>query len=193
MSLVAALPDDPDFVRRLRLQDPSALTTLYDTYGRIVYRVILHIVRDPSASEDIVQDTFARVWSNAPLIDHDALHVGPWILTIARNRALDFLRASHSRNSVQDAFARLEVHLTQGSAEDSIISEENARRLGKALSTLNFNQRTVIELAYYHGLSQSQIAEELHQPLGTVKSWIRGALMNLRTVMQSQSGEEKHA
>lgn len=193
MSLVATLPDDPDFVRRLRLQDPTALTTLYDTYGRIVYRVILHIVRDPAASQDIVQDTFARVWSNARLIDHDALNLGPWILTIARNRALDFLRASHSRTSVQDAFARLEVHLTQGSAEDSIISEENAKLLGRALTTLNSNQRTVIELAYYHGLSQSQIAEELHQPLGTVKSWIRGALMNLRTVMESQRGEEKHA
>jgi RNA polymerase sigma-70 factor (ECF subfamily) len=114
-------------------------------------------------------------------------------MTIARNKALDFIRAATSRSSVQEAFAMLEEYSTSGTAEDSIITEENARLVAKALKTLNANQRQVIELAYYRGLSQTQIAQELNQPLGTVKSWIRTALLHLRSVLQTQRRDVRHA
>jgi len=192
--LAAALPDEPELARRLRRQDPRALTALYDSYGRIVYRLVFHIVRDPAASEDIVQETFTRVWRSAHLIDENAVQVGPWILTIARNKALDFLRSSTSRAAVQEAFVTLDDHvLTFANAEESIITEENAQLVANALKSLNSNQRQVIELAYYRGLSQSQIAQELNQPLGTVKSWMRTALLQLRSVLQSQRRNVRHA
>src|SRR6185369_626643 len=135
--LAAALPEEPDLARRLRQKDPAALSTLYDRYGRLVYRLVLHIVRDPAASEDIVQDTFARVWSSTHLIAAETAQVGPWVLTIARNRALDFVRSAHSRSSVQEAFARHEDHFTYDTAEGSLITQENARLVAKALATLN--------------------------------------------------------
>jgi RNA polymerase sigma-70 factor (ECF subfamily) len=192
--LAATLPDEPELARRLRRQDPRALTILYDSYGRIVYRLVFQIVRDAAACEDIVQETFTRVWSRAHLIDENAAQVGPWILTIARNKALDYLRSSTSRTSVQEAFVMLEDHvLSFANAEETIITEENARLVAKALQSLSSNQRQVIELAYYRGLSQSQIAQELNQPLGTVKSWIRTALLQLRSVLQSQRRNVRHA
>src|SRR5262245_55555250 len=129
--LAAVLPEEPHLAQRLRSHDPEALTLVYDSYGRIVYRLILHIVRDPAASEDIVQDTFARVWSSTHLIDPESTQVGPWVLTIARNRALDFLRSSNSRTAVQDAFSRFEEHFTYDTAEDSLITAENARLVAK--------------------------------------------------------------
>jgi RNA polymerase sigma-70 factor (ECF subfamily) len=182
--------DEAELARRLRAKDPQALTDLYDSYGIIVYRYVLRMVRQPSSSEDVVQETFSRVWHNSHLIDEDAVHIGPWVIAIARNLALDYLRSPAARALQPDTV--LEQVGVESTAEKSLITEQNAKLVGRAIKSLQPNQRQVIELAYFNGLSQSQIAEQLNQPLGTVKSWTRMALVHLRSVLQTTM-KEKHA
>ena len=177
-------PDEGDLPRRLRQRDGEALSGLYDIYGAIVYRVVLRIVANQAAAEDIVQESFERLWSRAHQLREDAPSVGPWLLTIARNRALDYLRLSDVRVSVAATpLESAELSSPAASAEGQLIQDESFRQLRAACASLNEKQQRVIELAYYQGLSQSRIAEVLGQPLGTVKSWTRSALQALRESM----------
>src|SRR5947209_2593746 len=185
-----AFPDEGDIPGRLRRKDPDALADLYDLYGTVVYRVVLRMVNNQSAAEDIVQETFGRIWERSHQIREDAASIGPWILTIARNRALDYLRLSDVR--VAFAAKRLddmeELCIPDKDAESQFLSDEFARTIRTACNRLNDKQRRVIEMAYYQGLSQTRIAEVLDQPLGTVKSWTRSALQCLRQSLSEQGG-----
>ena len=188
-SKIEGFPNEGDLPRRLRERDGEALTSLYDLYGAIVYRVVLRIVNNPAAAEDIVQDAFERLWSRSHQLQQDTNSVGPWLLTIARNRALDYLRLSDVRVSV--AATPLEsanLSAPELSAEGQLIQAESVRQLHTACEHLSEKHRRVIELAYYQGLSQSRIAEVLEQPLGTIKSWTRSALQSLRQSMGEQGG-----
>ena len=178
------LPDEQILTQRLRDGDSSALGRLYDVYGPLVYRLALRIVKDHQAAEDIVQDTFIRLWERADRIHEDATAIGPWIATIGRNRALDYLRSKDTRQARNTASIDLEqVLATSATVEKWMLTKESAQQVSAVLQMLSQRQRQVIELAYYGGLSQSQIADHLQQPLGTVKSLTRAALLNLRTAL----------
>lgn len=173
--------DDSDLVRRLKNREPHAMADLYDRYGRVAYSLIVRVVRDSAAAEDLVQETFLRVWNRVQSFDPERGALGPWILTVARNRAIDYLRSVDGRM----AAGSLELDRTDHPAlfstfEDASLSLDRARRLKTAFEKLNTNQRTVIELAYFEGLSQTEMAERMNQPLGTVKTWVRSALKALR-------------
>jgi RNA polymerase sigma-70 factor (ECF subfamily) len=185
------IPDEGALMERLRRQDPTALSVLFDSYGVVVYRLALRIVREHGASEDIVQETFARVWNNAHMINEGAGRIGPWIMTIARHLALDLLRHSGTRATHREPL--LDQIPVASTTEQSLISEENARLIARALKTLNPQQKRVIELAYFSGMSQTQMAQELNEPLGTIKSWTRAALVHLRAVLQSNMKDIEHA
>jgi len=173
--------DDPELVRRLRARDPHVMTTLYDRYGRLAYSLIFRVVRDAAAAEDLVQETFLRVWNRAHSFDEQRGALGPWILTVARNRAIDHLRSSQARTtSGVLELDRLEDPALFTQLEQSALSIDRARKLKAAFTKLTEQQRTVIELAYYEGLSQTEMAEKMNQPLGTVKTWVRAALKTLR-------------
>jgi RNA polymerase sigma-70 factor (ECF subfamily) len=173
--------DDPELVRRLRARDPHVMTTLYDRYGRLAYSLIFRVVRDASAAEDLVQETFLRVWNRAQSFDEQRGALGPWILTVARNRAIDHLRSAQARTtSGVLELDRLEDPTLFTQLEQSALSIDRARKLKAAFNKLTEQQRTVIELAYYEGLSQTEMAEKMNQPLGTVKTWVRAALKTLR-------------
>ncbi len=170
-----------DLVCRLKRRDADALETLYDRYGRIVFSIIVRIVHDSAVAEDLTQETFLRVWNRVQGFDQERGRLGPWVLAIARNRAIDYVR------SVEGRAAQNSLELTASenpslfvSMEDEVINSDRARRLKAAFDRLNANQRTVIELAYFEGLSQSEMAAKLNQPLGTVKTWTRTALLALR-------------
>jgi RNA polymerase sigma-70 factor, ECF subfamily len=181
--LQVAVPfhDDSDLVRRLKARDARAMAELYDRYGRAAYSLILRVVRNTAAAEDLVQETFLRVWNRVQSFDQDRGALGPWILTVARNRAIDYLRSIDGRMSSNALeLDRLENPTLYGSIEDSALTLDRARRLNSAFEKLNPHQRTVIELAYFEGMSQTEMAERLKQPLGTVKSWVRTALKVLR-------------
>jgi RNA polymerase sigma-70 factor (ECF subfamily) len=179
--VVLRFKDETDLVRRLKERDPHAMSDLYDRYGRLAYSLIYRIVRNGAAAEDLVQETFLRVWNRVQSFDRQKGALGPWILTVARNRAIDYLRSIDGRMSA----GALELDKVENPAlfsefSDSALSLDRARRIKGALEKLNANQRMVIELAYFEGLSQTEMATQMKQPLGTVKTWVRSALKILR-------------
>lgn len=172
---------DADLARRLRARDPRVMSTLYDRYGKLAYSLIFRMVRDSAAAEDLVQETFLRVWNRAQSFDPERGALGPWILAVARNRAIDYIRSRDGRMSAAAVdLERLENHPLFAQLEDSALSLDRSRRLKAAFAKLAPHQREVIELAYFEGLSQTEMAERMNQPLGTVKTWVRGALKALR-------------
>ncbi len=152
----------------------------------MVYSLFLRITRDAATAEDLVQELFLRVWNNAQRFDSSKGSLGVWILSIARNMAIDHLRSAGSRFSaklrpLEDAEHRQDYSLPSGQQESAI---DDVRTVRAAFSYLNQNQKQVLELAYFEGLSQSEIAAKLSEPLGTVKSWMRSGLLRMRQVIQ---------
>jgi RNA polymerase sigma-70 factor (ECF subfamily) len=181
LQVVLHFKDDANLVRRLKSREPQAMSELYDRYGRLAYSVIYRVVRDAGTAEDLVQETFLRVWNRAASFDQQRGALGPWVLAVARNRAIDYLRSVDGRM----ATGALELDRVENPAlftafDASVLSIDRARRLKEAFEKLSPNQRMVIDLAYYEGLSQTEMAERLKQPLGTVKTWVRNALKTLR-------------
>lgn len=173
--------DEPYLVERLRRRESQAMADLYDRYGRLVYSLIFRIVRNSSTAEDLVQECFLRVWNRVHGFDPERGALGPWILAVARNRAIDYLRSVDGRMARgATEMQEMENPALFAEMEREIAGADQARRVRQALGKLNDNQRKVIELAYFEGLSQTEMAEKLSQPLGTVKTWVRTALQKLR-------------
>lgn len=172
---------DPALAERLKKRDPQAMAELYDRFGRLTYSVIRSIVRDSAIAEDLVQETFLRVWNRMQAFDSQRGALGSWLLTVARNRAIDHVRSSGARMD-RNAFELEErEHPALFIDMEKVLSDsDQARVVRSALTKLNENQQKVIELAYYEGLSQTEMAERMGQPLGTVKTWVRSALKSLR-------------
>jgi RNA polymerase sigma-70 factor (ECF subfamily) len=172
---------DEDLVRRLQRRDPNAMADLYDRFGKIAYSIIFAIVRDVATAEDLVQETFLRVWNRVHGFEAGKGALGPWLLTVARNRAIDHIRSRSARMD-RNAF-ELDVREHPSlfvDMERDVMNTDHARVIRGAIAKLNQNQQKVIELAYYEGLSQSEMAERMGEPLGTVKTWVRTALKLLR-------------
>ena len=157
---------------------------LYDRYGKLIYSVIFRAVSDSGIAEDITQEAFLRIWNRVATFDEEKGNLEGWVVTVARNRAFDYLRSR--RNTPQIATASLEDLERTGvfaSGENPAdrIAKKNA--VSAALKTLGDDQREVIELTHFEGLTQTEIAEKLHKPLGTVKGLARSALKSLRASM----------
>src|SRR5580693_2997427 len=181
LQVVLRFKDEGDLARRLKAREPQAMADLYDRYGRLAYSLVFRVVRNSAAAEDLVQETFLRVWNRVQSFDQERGSLGPWILTVARNRAIDYLRSIDGRMSAGSLeLDRLENPALFSDFEDSALSMDRTRRLKSAFEKLSPNQRMVIELAYFEGLSQTEMAERMKQPLGTVKTWVRSALKALR-------------
>jgi RNA polymerase sigma-70 factor, ECF subfamily len=181
LTTVLRFKDDDSLVARLQRRDPEAMGDLYDRYGKVAFSVIYRIVRNQSTAEDLLQESFLRVWNRVHAFDQDKGSLGPWVLTVARNRAIDYLRSVDGRMS-KNAFdiERMESPGGFAEIETSILNRDQIEHLKGAFDKLSPNQRMVIELAYFEGLSQSEMADRLKQPLGTVKTWVRSALKTLR-------------
>ena len=178
---VYAGPEDRALIERLKRRDPQALAELYDRYGRLAYSLVLRVVRDKAIAEDLVQETFLRVWNRVQSIDLEKGAIAPWLLAVARNRAIDYLRSSAGR----DRNAAVELDESDHAPlyremEAGLLVSDQVRRVKAAMEKLAPNQRTVVELAYFKGLSQSEMSAQMGQPLGTIKTWVRTALQSLR-------------
>ena len=173
---------------QFRGRDPEAIATLYDRFAPIVYSLFLRITRDRSVAEDLVQELFIRVWNRAQEFNPDRGSLAVWILSIARHMGIDYVRSAHARftHRLQPMETATDVaHVSNG--PESIIDQ--GRAVEAAFARLNERQKQVLELAYFEGFSQTEIADRLHEPLGTVKSWTRSALINLRSAIKG--GAEK--
>jgi RNA polymerase sigma-70 factor (ECF subfamily) len=178
---------DGDLIEQVRRRGSEALAILYDRYSQIVYSLFLRTARDRATAEDLVQELFLRVWNRAHYFDAQKGSVGVWILSIARNMLIDQVRSAHGRFSaklrpIEEAEYKPEAHSAGGERVSAI---DDIRTVQAAFSCLNQRQKQVLELAYFEGLSQSEIAAQLGEPLGTVKSWMRTGLMRMRQAIQS--------
>jgi RNA polymerase sigma-70 factor (ECF subfamily) len=168
--------------------DGSGLATLYDRYARVVYSLALRIVQVEAEAEDVVQDVFSQMFRQAARYDERRGTVSSWLLTIARTRAIDRVRARKrlpdSRFGREPETAAENVPDPRADQESQTLTDEQVTRVRRALEDLPAEQRKAIELAYYDGLSQSEIAAQLKEPLGTVKSRIRSAMTKLRDALE---------
>lgn len=171
-------------VRRLRQREPEAMADLYDLYGRLLYVLVVRIVKNPSVAEDLVQESFLRAWNRSMQLSDEYTSVGPWLVMIARHCALDYLKSSQAHLSAQTPIEDVEFPST--TMDEEILTSDRARMLEGAFRNLSENQKRVIQMSFYEGLSQAAIAERLHQPLGTVKGWARSALSRLRGKLDPQ-------
>ena len=175
--------DDSDLVARVAIGDERAFMALYDRHASHVYALALRILGDSMLAEEATQDTFLKLWSRARqyLAARGSLVV--WLLTITRRTALDRLRLEARRPQLSDGTDPDDVW--QDIPDAATFTDENRwRSVHFAVQSLPEDQRQVIELAYYHGLSQSEIAETLGWPLGTVKTRLRAGVEHLRRLWQ---------
>jgi RNA polymerase sigma-70 factor, ECF subfamily len=171
--------EDKDWIERVARQDQSAFVLLYDRHASRVYTLIMHMVNDRMLAEEILQEAFLRVWRHADQYDAARGSLLVWLLTIARRTALERLRFESRRPALADG--NEPTPLLESLPEPETTSEEARwRSLYLAVQALPEQQRKVIELAYFQGLSQSEIAEELGIPLGTVKTRLRAGMLHLR-------------
>jgi RNA polymerase sigma-70 factor, ECF subfamily len=175
-------------IKSLASGDQSAMTTLYDATSRLVYGLALRILNEAPAAEEVLLDVYTQVWRQAA--QYDAKRGAPlaWLTTIARSRAIDRLRSGQHERQLKQPLESTEMATATApgaSAEDFTVAAEMQKLVRAALETLPTEQREVIELAYYGGLSHSEIAVKLGQPLGTVKTRTRLAMMKLREALKS--------
>ena len=172
-------PDEQQLVSQVAKGDERAFLSLYDRYASRVYALTLRVLGDAMLAEEATQDTFLKLWSRSRQFNPNKGPLAPWLLTIAHRTALDRLRLENRRppasnsNEPDQVWSTLPDEATQG-------GEFRWRSMHFAVQSLPWEQRQVIDLAYYKGLSQSEIAEVLGWPLGTVKTRIRSAMQALR-------------
>ena len=172
-------------ILRLQAGDQRALGELYDRYTPLVYPVILRILRSTSEAEDVLQEAWLQVWRRVVTYDPRRGTVAAWLLTVARSRALDRYRSLSSRKRAENEENVEPQPAAPDPAALSLHSEWH-ERVQAALGSLHPKQREVLEIAYFEGLSQTEIAEKLGSPLGTVKSWTRQGLMRLRELLPKE-------
>ena len=180
-------PTDWELIEQVRRRDHGAMATLYDRYARPVYSVALRILREPRMAEDMVQDAFLTVWQRPEAYQPERGGFGPWILRVGRNRAIDVLRrGSREQFDADDDPVGFAERLVDPEPEpgEQVWSRDVAARVRGALGALSEPQREVIELAYFRGLTQSEMAARLDIPLGTVKTRVRTALRRLAEILE---------
>ena len=170
--------------------DQSALTTLYDSTSRLVFGLVLRVVGDRSTAEEVLLDVYTQIWRQAATYDRTRGAPLAWMMTIARTRGIDRLRSSRNDLTREPLDATGEVAATTPSPEDASVLSERGQLVRSALDMLSAEQREVIELAYYSGLSHSEIALRLNQPLGTVKTRTRLGMMKLRDTLRPILGAQ---
>jgi len=175
---------DQAALARMARGEGDAVAELYDRHARPIYSLALRILGDTTEAEDIVQEVFSQAWKQAARYNASRGAVGAWLLTLTRSRAIDRLRAKRARpGDVSDERVADQLVDAGPPADLLVLSSEQVARVRAALDELPLLQRAAIELAYYEGLTHAEIADRLEQPLGTVKTRIRLAMLKLRDVL----------
>ncbi|MGC2638304.1 MAG: sigma-70 family RNA polymerase sigma factor [Acidobacteriaceae bacterium] len=183
--MTASMQPAPDsaLVERMITGDESALVAVYDRYAAMIFGMLVRMLRDRQAAEEILQDLFFELWRGAARFDASRGSLPAWLMVIARNRALSRLRTRQYREIPEDieAFPANAVASSVNLADDS---ERNLlmEKLRTAMAALPSEQREAVELAYFEGMTQSEIAARTGSPLGTVKSRVRAALQSLKLI-----------
>jgi RNA polymerase sigma-70 factor (ECF subfamily) len=176
----ASVADDSLLLQRVRQCDQVAMAEIFDRYGRVVYSVALRVLKDPGQAEDVMQEIFFQIWRSSDSFVQGRGSLGAWLVVVARNRSIDLLRRRKPTDSVDDVVLASPSNLASD-AEHNMMME----KVQKVLKDLPAEQQKSMELAFFEGLSHSEIAERTGDPLGTVKTRIRLALATLRKAFQA--------
>jgi RNA polymerase sigma factor (sigma-70 family) len=178
---------DEAVVALVARSDQEALAELYDRFGRVAYGLALRVLRDEKLAEDAVQEGFLAAWRNADRFMPERAKAGTWVLTLVHRRAVDLVRREDRRRA--DPLPAIAEPAGQESAEDDAWLRFERERVQVALSKLPDQQREALELAYYGGFTQTELAERLGQPVGTIKSRMFAGLTRLRELLAEPNGE----
>ena len=185
MTMHASDPTDVDLLQRIAARDTAALAELYDRHSRLLFGLIVRIVGDRSEAEEILQEAFVRVWTRAEIYDARMGTPLPWIVRVARNRAIDRLRARRSRAAIDTPAPA--AHIAEAvpasdiqGPEAVVLDAERRQALTDALADLPAEQRQLIQAAFFEGHTHSELARRFGLPLGTVKTRIRTGMIAMR-------------
>jgi RNA polymerase sigma-70 factor, ECF subfamily len=167
--------DDAALLAQVQRGDETAMASLFDRYSKIVYSVALRVLRDPASAEDVLQEVFMQIWRNPNSFIATRGSLGGWLAVVARNRSIDALRRKRPSETVEDMALASNYDLADEAERNSLM--EKARGV---IRQLPMEQRKTLEMAFFDGLTHSEIAEMTGDPLGTVKTRIRSALTSLR-------------
>ena len=171
---------DELLLERVRARDQKAMTDLFDRYGSMVFSVALRVLKDTGQAEDVMQDVFFQVWENPRAFVPSRGSLGAWLLVVARNRAIDALRRRRPSDPVEDVVLPAKTNLAS-EAECSVMME----KVRVVIDGLPSDQQRSLQLAFFEGLTHSEIAAQTGDPLGTVKTRIRSALISVRKAIQA--------
>jgi RNA polymerase sigma-70 factor (ECF subfamily) len=173
-------PPDSELLKRISQRDETAMASLFDRYARIVYSVALRVLRDPFEAEDVMQEVLMQVWRGAPSFIVGRGSLGGWLVVVARNRAIDVLRRRHPSDPVDEVILPAPVDLASEAERNTLME-----KLRSIMHELPQEQQKSLQLAFFEGLTHSEIAEKTGDPLGTVKTRIRLALISIRKALQA--------
>jgi len=170
--------DDAAPLGQVRRGDEQAMAALFDRYSKVVYSVALRALRDPAAAEDVLQEVFMQVWRNPGGFEATRGSLGGWLAVVSRNRSIDSLRRKRPTEQVDNLALASNYNLADEAERNTMM--EKARGV---IRQLPLDQRRTLEMAFFDGLTHSEIAEMTGDPLGTVKTRIRSALLSLRKAL----------
>jgi len=181
-----ATQTDIDLLQRIAAQDREAFAEFYDRQAPLMFSVACKILNDPNEAEDVLQETFVQLWEKARNFDPRLGKPSSWMATLTRNKAIDRIRASQRRSRLMEQ-AGAEMAITaegKDSVNEQMYGADKARLIQSVIGELPAEQRRAIELAYFGGLTQSEISEQLNEPVGTIKARIRRGLLKLRDQLE---------
>ena len=180
--LASKAAEDAALLAKVEQGDQEAMASLFDRYSGIVYSVALRVLKDTGQAEDVMQDIFIQIWRKPSAFVSGRGSLGAWLVVVARNRAIDSLRRRRPTDSVEDVVLASSTDLASEAERNTLIEKVRVY-----LHQLPPEQRKSVEMAYFEGLSHSEIAEKTGDPLGTVKTRIRLALITLRKAMKDKA------
>ncbi len=160
--------------------DPAALASLYDKYAKVVYSVSLRVLHDPASAEDVLQEIFMQLWRNPAAFSMEKGSLAGWLAILSRNRSIDLQRRKRPTDSVDEIVLASSFNLAEASEKNMMLEKAQAWML-----ELSLEQRQMLQMAFFDGLTHSEIAERTGSPLGTIKTRIRRALQTLRKAAQA--------
>ena len=178
-----------ELLRRVAKGDRSAFEELYDRFSGVLFSTAYRILNNQEATEDVIQDVFIQIWEKAPLYNPALGKPMTWAITLTRNKAIDRLRSTQRRGRLQDEMqceAETFEQFDERSSFDAASGVETGKLVRDAVQKLSKDQREAIELAFFSSLTQTEIAERLNEPLGTVKARIRRGMLRLKEILGSK-------
>jgi len=185
MSEEKSVREDQELIQRMASKDAGALDVFYQRHSGVAFSLIMRMVGNRADAEDVLMDVFWQVWQQCHRYDASRGKPLAWLLTIARTRSIDCIRSSASKQLKNDQFESQSERTASSPVTDSYITGDIRNAVQQALGALSEQQRTPLELAYFQGMSHTEIAAALGQPLGTVKDRIRTGMVHLRKALKA--------